>query len=84
MDTIKVSVCVGTSCHLMGTQDILLALEKAKAELPVQLEIEYVSCLGRCGQGPNVQINGRPVMRATAELVLEMLHKLSELQTQEG
>ena len=50
---LTVELCMGTSCHLMGVQDLVAVLETLPAEQREQIEIKGVTCFKNCGKGPN-------------------------------
>lgn len=55
-----IQVCVGSSCHLKGSQDIVELLEKAVADYHLEDEITLAGsfCIGKCNRiGVTVQID---------------------------
>ena len=55
-----VQICVGSSCHLKGSQQIVELLEKAVQEYDLDGEVVLVGsfCIGQCNrQGVTVQVN---------------------------
>ena len=55
-----VQVCVGSSCHLKGSQDIVELLESAIARYGIEDEIVLSGsfCIGKCNRtGVTVQVN---------------------------
>jgi NADH:ubiquinone oxidoreductase subunit E len=42
---VKVEICRGTSCHLLGSQELLAAVKSLPPERQAQLEIVMVDCL---------------------------------------
>ena len=48
---LTVELCMGTSCHLMGVQDLVAVLETLPAEQREQTEIKGVTCFKNCGKG---------------------------------
>ena len=55
-----VQVCVGSSCHLKGSQDIVELLEEAVSKYKLEDEIVLSGsfCIGKCNRvGVTVQIN---------------------------
>ena len=55
-----VQVCVGSSCHLKGSQDIVELLEEAVAEHRIEDEVVLSGsfCIGKCNRvGVTVQVN---------------------------
>ena len=83
MDKIKVEICCGTTCYLLGAGK-LLALE---SELPApwrpRVEFVAIPCLERCerenlGQAPFARVAGRIIANANAERLLNELSALLE------
>ena len=72
---IPVSVCVGTSCHLRGSQKLLKALMQHvdEQELGEQVEIQATFCMEACDRGPTVRVAGHALHRATLEGVKELI-----------
>ena len=57
---IFVQVCVGSSCHLKGSQDIVELFEKALTEHHLEDEVVLSGsfCIGKCNRvGVTVQVN---------------------------
>ena len=55
-----VQVCVGSSCHLKGSVDIVRLLQEAVAEHQLEAEITLAGsfCTGQCNRvGVTVQVN---------------------------
>lgn len=55
-----IQICVGSSCHLKGSQDIVSLLQAAIAEHKIEDDVTLVGsfCIGKCNrQGVTVQIN---------------------------
>ena len=55
-----VQVCVGSSCHLKGSPEIVEMLEKAIAEYHVEDDVVLTGsfCIGKCNRvGVTVQVN---------------------------
>ena len=55
-----VQVCVGSSCHLKGSQDIVELLESAVAEHHIEDDVVLSGsfCIGKCNrEGVTVQID---------------------------
>lgn len=76
MEAIKpiiVESCIGTSCHLLGTEDLLEAIKSLPQEIQNETEVRTVTCLQHCGKGPNVRINGQFLANMTPERLLQVL-----------
>lgn len=55
-----IQVCVGSSCHLKGSQDIVERLQKAVADYHLEDEITLAGsfCTGKCNRiGVTVQVD---------------------------
>ena len=55
-----VQICVGSSCHLKGSQEIAELMQKAVEEYNLDGEVVLVGsfCIGKCNrEGVTVQIN---------------------------
>ena len=55
-----VQVCVGSSCHLKGSQEIVELLEKAIEEHKIQDDVVLTGsfCIGQCNRvGVTIQVN---------------------------
>ena len=56
----KITVCIGSSCHLKGSRRIVEALQDLVFEhkLDDRVELGGTFCLGKCQQGVCVTIDG--------------------------
>ena len=73
-----IQVCVGSSCHLKGSQDIVDLLEKAVAEYHLEDEIVLSGsfCIGKCNLvGVTVQVNDDVYVGITRENFVEFFQK---------
>ena len=55
-----VQICVGSSCHLKGSQEIVALMQKAVEEYHLDGDVVLVGsfCIGKCNrEGVTVQIN---------------------------
>ena len=65
-----VQVCVGSSCHLKGSLDIVELLEKALQEHHIEDEVVLYGsfCIGKCNRvGVTVQVNDDVHVGVTVE-----------------
>lgn len=82
----KVEVCVGSACMLMGSLNILDQVENLEEIIAVdrenykdeELQIEAIKCMGLCkvtdnNISPVVVINGEPLFRASSQEVMERI-----------
>ena len=58
----NIKVCVGSSCHLKGSYDVIQALKDILKKYDVEdlVELQASFCLGHCAQGVNVKTDDIP------------------------
>ena len=56
---IKVTVCIGSSCHIKGSRQVVEQLQNLIAEkaLGDKVELGGTFCMGKCQQGVCVSVN---------------------------
>lgn len=54
-----ITICIGSSCHLKGSREIVQTLEKLIAlhQLDDKIELNGSFCIGQCVKGVCVKIN---------------------------
>ena len=66
-----VVVCIGSSCHLKGSRDVIQILERniALNGLKDQVNLRGSFCMGRCQEGVSITVDGKyfSVSPATTE-----------------
>lgn len=75
MEKIKVEFCTGTACHLMGAHELKMFLMNNRS-LADKIELSAKTCLGECGKGPNVKINGKLYSNMTVVKLDEIIYDL--------
>lgn len=57
----KVTICIGSSCHLKGSRQIVEQLQYLVAENGLQDKVELggTFCMGNCVNGVNVTVDGK-------------------------
>ena len=84
MDNIKVEICCGTACYLLGAAKLMNIEDQLPENCRGRVEIEARTCLELCerdnlGGAPYVRFNGSEVMaQATLEKVIKRIVELSE------
>ncbi len=78
MGKIKVSICTGTACYVMGASELLLLEEELADDIKDKVEIEGVTCLELCKGGKNskapyVLIDGEIHEEATLQSVIDTI-----------
>ena len=55
----KITVCIGSSCHIKGSRQVVTQLQKLIAEnnLGDKVELGGTFCMGNCQQGVCVTVN---------------------------
>jgi len=56
----KVTICIGSSCHIKGSRAVVEKLQEAIARdgLEDRVELSGTFCMGRCQQGVCVTVDG--------------------------
>lgn len=57
---IKVTVCIGSSCHIKGSRQVVESLQYliTKNDLKDKVELGGTFCMGKCQQGVCVTVDG--------------------------
>ena len=56
---LKITVCIGSSCHIKGSRQVVAELQRLIAEhnLGDKVELGGTFCMGQCQQGVCVTVN---------------------------
>ena len=56
----KVTVCIGSSCHIKGSRPVVEKLQEliAQENLNDKIELSGTFCMGKCQQGVGVTVDG--------------------------
>lgn len=56
----KITVCIGSSCHIKGSRRVVDELQRLLAEhgLTDKVELAGTFCMGRCQEGVCVTVDG--------------------------
>lgn len=56
----KITVCIGSSCHIKGSRQVVEQLQYLISEngLKDKLELAGTFCMGKCQSGVNVTVDG--------------------------
>ena len=56
----KVTICIGSSCHLKGSRRVVEQLQKLISDnnLTSKVELAGTFCMGECQKGVNVSVDG--------------------------
>ena len=71
-----INVCVGSSCHLKGSYDVIQSLKKLIEEngLENKVELKASFCLGDCSNGVSMKIDNRPIQNVTPENIEKIIY----------
>jgi len=84
MNSVKIEICCGTACYLLGAANMMSIEDQLPAEWRGKVEVEAKTCLELCerenlGGAPYVRINGTEIMsQATPEKLLTRIGELIE------
>ena len=73
---LKITVCIGSSCHIKGSRQVVEQLQYliAEKDLGEKVELGGTFCMGKCQQGVCVTINDE-FYSVTPETVNEFFAK---------
>ena len=65
----KVTICVGSTCHLLGSRTVVEKFQALVAEngLEDKVELSGKFCMNKCGEGVCVTIDGQTHIIQAAE-----------------
>jgi len=72
----NVYICVGSSCHIKGSYDIIQLLKEAVANHHLEDKVNLLAafCLGRCMDGVTVKINEEIICGVSKENFSDFFH----------
>lgn len=73
----QIVVCVGSSCHLKGAEQVIAAVQQFLAEhqLDSAVSLEGAFCQNQCTRGVYMTIDGRPFLGVSPVSVPEILRR---------
>ena len=73
----NIYVCVGSSCHLKGSYEIINLMKEniAKNSLEDKVNLSAAFCLGKCTNGVSIKINDEIICGVSAENFMEIFSK---------
>lgn len=73
----KISVCVGSSCHLKGSYNTINLMKEnlEKNGLTDKVELAASFCLGKCTNGVSVKVNDEVITGVTPDTFDEMFNE---------
>lgn len=76
LKSLVVEICVGTSCHLLGSQELFEAVEALPADQRKAVDLRGVACLQSCGKGPSARVNGTVLTEMTPDRLVGVMRDL--------
>lgn len=57
----KINVCIGSSCHLKGSREVVTRLQELIKEYKLEDSVSLSGrfCMGNCQKGVSVEIDGK-------------------------
>ena len=73
---LKITVCIGSSCHIKGSRQVVEKLQQliSEQQLGDKVELGGTFCLGQCQQGVCVSVNDE-ICSVTPETVGDFFEK---------
>ena len=81
MNKVKVEICIGTPCYLMGARELIDEMQKLKSIYEDKIELKSLHCIEeRCEKAPIVKVNGQIYEEVTYDKLQKIVKdKLSKL-----
>ena len=72
-----INVCVGSSCHLKGSYEVVETLKRLIAEqnLGEKIELKASFCLGNCSNGVSMKVDDEFVLNANPENIEQIFNE---------
>ncbi len=76
-ERIEMQICLGSSCFSRGNKDIVTFIKEylRKNHLDDRIIFKGARCMGRCSDGPNLNINGVIIEDVTISKIESILEK---------
>lgn len=73
----KITICIGSSCHLKGSREIVEKLDQLSKQngLEDEVELNGAFCMGHCKDGVSVRIDDGEVLSVAPNGVEEFFEK---------
>lgn len=85
MKKIKVRICVGTTCFIMGASELQNLDNLLPEDLANKVEISGASCLGVCkhdnyGEAPFVMVDEEVISHANINIIIDKIYEKLSLR----
>jgi NADH:ubiquinone oxidoreductase subunit E len=83
MKKMKLEICCGTTCFMLGSNDLLNIENEMPSELRGKVEVSAVPCMNLCSESklsgaPYVRLNGIVIEQATQDKIFAKMRELIE------
>ncbi len=64
-----IEICIGSACHIKGSYQVIGRIKELLEEnkMTNQVELKSSFCLGACGEGVSIRLNGTDIHSVTME-----------------
>ncbi|SHH23830.1 NAD(P)H-dependent oxidoreductase subunit E [Thermosipho atlanticus] len=79
MEKIKVEICVGTMCHIMGSHALVEVIENLPDKIKNKLDYKFSPCFNVCNEAktpPVVKINGNYYENVTPKMLDQLIRDI--------
>jgi NADH:ubiquinone oxidoreductase subunit E len=81
MKKFHLEICCGTTCFMLGANQLMNIENEMPADLRAQTDVRALPCLGLCNDkelsgAPYVKLNGEVIEKATAEKIFAKMRTL--------
>lgn len=73
----EIQVCIGSSCHLKGSYDVIKKLESLIKEngMEEKINLNAAFCLGKCTNGVTIKVDEDIITGTSKENIEEIFNK---------
>lgn len=80
METVTVEICMGTTCHIMGSAQFADLAETLPQNWKERVHVKGMRCIGACqdeniGRAPFARVGGTLIANATREKITEAIKR---------
>ena len=75
MKSLKLEICLGTGCCLMGAQDLMDVVTALPEEKKQYIELNNPSCLKGCRKGPSIRVDGVVFSEMTPDKLIDIVEE---------
>lgn len=67
----KVSICVGSSCHIKGSHAVITKIQQLIQQYHLENEVELCAsfCMGNCAQGVSMMVDQELISNANEDTI---------------